>query len=276
MYDVIEKIGNTTVQHGKYNDRVYLMKLAPQDLPGIVADIEDLAQNQGYGKIIGKIPVSAKSIFLEKDYNVEASIPGFLGGKEDVFFLAKYLVPSREKPEDEDEIKEIRDLALTKKSPGEPSLLPKGFRAKVCSPEDAPEIASVYRTVFASYPFPIYDPDYIVDTMRSHVIYFAILQDDAIVAMSSSEMGVDKNAEMTDFATLPRYRRHGFAGYLLGLMECEMRERAIKTAYTIARSLSAGMNITFAKKGYEYGGTLRNNTNISGKIESMNIWHKQL
>jgi hypothetical protein len=34
------------------------------------------------------------------------------------------------------------------------------------------------------------------------------------------------------------------------------------------------MNITFAKCGYIFGGTLINNTQISGSIESMNLWHK--
>jgi hypothetical protein len=36
------------------------------------------------------------------------------------------------------------------------------------------------------------------------------------------------------------------------------------------------MNITFAKLGYRYGGRLINNTNISGSIESMNVWYKSL
>ena len=48
------------------------------------------------------------------------------------------------------------------------------------------------------------------------------------------------------------------------------------TYFSIARSLSAAMNITFAKNGYRYGGTLGNNTNIAGRIESMNIWYKHL
>ena len=40
--------------------------------------------------------------------------------------------------------------------------------------------------------------------------------------------------------------------------------------------MSAGMNITFSKNGYKYGGTLVNNTDISGQIESMNVWFKNL
>ncbi|MDD2310679.1 MAG: hypothetical protein PHH91_13970, partial [Desulfuromonadaceae bacterium] len=39
---------------------------------------------------------------------------------------------------------------------------------------------------------------------------------------------------------------------------------------------SFGMNITFARDGYSFGGTLTNNTNISGSLESMNVWYKTL
>lgn len=81
---------------------------------------------------------------------------------------------------------------------------------------------------------------------------------------------------MTDFATLPDWRGHGLAAPLLFHMENEIGKKGIKTAYTIARSASAGMNITFAKLGYCYAGRLKNNTNISGSIESMNIWYKPI
>jgi hypothetical protein len=59
-------------------------------------------------------------------------------------------------------------------------------------------------------------------------------------------------------------------------MEQDMKQRGYLTSYTIARSRSVGMNITFAKLEYIYAGTLINNTNISGQIESMNVWYKHL
>jgi putative beta-lysine N-acetyltransferase len=85
-----------------------------------------------------------------------------------------------------------------------------------------------------------------------------------------------QNVEMTDFATLPEYEGNGLAIYLLHNMENEMRNRKIKTAYTISRAVSYGINIIFAKMGYEYCGTLIKNTNISGNFESMNVWYKFL
>ncbi len=69
---------------------------------------------------------------------------------------------------------------------------------------------------------------------------------------------------------------NGYALFLLIHMEQEMTRLGFRTAYTIARAQSTGMNITFAKLNYDHGGTLVNNTNISGQIESMNVWYKAL
>lgn len=55
-----------------------------------------------------------------------------------------------------------------------------------------------------------------------------------------------------------------------------MADEGIKTAYTIARSTSFGMNKTFARQGFDFGGTLVNNTLIGDTIESMNVWYKAL
>ena len=146
-----------------------------------------------------------------------------------------------------------------------------------CLPADAEEMSEVYRAVFATYPFPIHDPAYLRETMTTHVAYFGIRRRGKIVALASSEMDTDAgNVEMTDFATLPEYRGHGLAKRILAVMEEKMRSRGLFMAYTIARSLSAGMNITFSRRDYRFGGTLINNTQISGRIESMNVWYKEL
>jgi putative beta-lysine N-acetyltransferase len=81
---------------------------------------------------------------------------------------------------------------------------------------------------------------------------------------------------MTDFATLPEARGKGLAGVLLSEMEKNMQRERIATAYTIARARSFGMNVVFARAGYTFAGTLVNNTNIAGGLESMNVWYKQL
>jgi beta-lysine N6-acetyltransferase len=61
-----------------------------------------------------------------------------------------------------------------------------------------------------------------------------------LTALASAEMDCGAgNAEMTDFAT--------------------------------ARAHATGMNIVFARQGYAIAGTLPNNTQINGDLESMNV-----
>ncbi len=81
---------------------------------------------------------------------------------------------------------------------------------------------------------------------------------------------------MTDFATMPDYRVGQSATHLLSKMELAMESQGITTLYTIARLNSPAMNKTFLKHSYKYAGTLINNTNISGKIESMNVFYKHI
>ncbi|MEJ2054291.1 MAG: putative beta-lysine N-acetyltransferase, partial [Calditrichaceae bacterium] len=152
-----------------------------------------------------------------------------------------------------------------------------GLKIKILDENNIDDLAELYKAVFKTYPFPIFDKDFLKDTMLSHIVYFGIYDKHQLIAAASSEMDISsRNAEMTDFATLPDYRGHNLSVNLLKEMEAEMRLRKMITLYTIARSHSPGMNITFAKLNYIYSGTLVNNTNISGKIESMNIWYKSL
>lgn len=81
---------------------------------------------------------------------------------------------------------------------------------------------------------------------------------------------------MTDFATLPDQRGKNLSVLLLNALEKSMKEQGITTLYTMARLNSIGMTKTFLKMDYCYSGTLIKNTNIAGKIESLNILYKHI
>jgi putative beta-lysine N-acetyltransferase len=113
--------------------------------------------------------------------------------------------------------------------------------------------------------------------MREGVRYFCIRLQGDIVAMAAAEVDAEaENVEMTDFATRPEWRGRGLAGALLRHMDGNMRADGIRTAYTIARATSRGMNAVFEHNGYRYAGFLKNNTQIGGTIESMTVWYKRL
>jgi putative beta-lysine N-acetyltransferase len=277
MYDRIEKLGRSTIQHGPLNRRIYLLKLHPADMPWIIPLLDRLALQEGYTKIFAKIPAFAADGFEHKGYRREAVVPRFYDDAIDGVFMGKYLERNRAHDPRAAEARKILEAAQRKREPGnrdEPHEPPRTERA---APADVREMSAVYREVFPSYPFPIHDPAYLRDTMDEYVTYFCIRDSGRIVSLSSAEVDRDaRNVEMTDFATLPSNRGAGHAIHLLGRMEDEMAHRGIITAYTIARSLSPGMNITFARLDYVFAGSLINNTNISGSIESMNVWYKHL
>ena len=277
MNDLIVKIAGSLIQHGPFNDRVYLMKLARDDFEYLPSIIEEIAQENNYSKIFSKIPVSAQEYFLSRGHIEEAHIPGFFNGDEGASFMAKYLSQVRMHETNSQENSSVLKAAISKSNVSKDVGLSDDEQLIVCSETDASQMADLYRQVFPSYPFPISDATYLLKTMSEESVYFGIRKNGKLVAVSSCEMDTsNSNVEMTDFATVPESRGKGYSYYLLGKMEDHMRGMGIKTAYSIARARSYGMNTVFSRHSYIHAGTLVNNTNISGGIESMNIWYKKL
>jgi beta-lysine N6-acetyltransferase len=277
MNDSLETFGRSLVHHGACSDRAYLMKLHAEDSGEIVRSLDTLASFHGYSKIFAKVPAWARERFLASGYVEEARIPGFYPEGDDVSFMGKFFTESRAREQEHQLVHDVLAAAESADVISSPTPLPSGFSARGAVEADAVEMAKIYSEVFASYPFPIHDPVFLRAAMEDSTIFFGIWNGTTIAALSSAEMDVcSASAEMTDFATPPAYRGNGFALFLLRKMEEAVRDRGIRTLFTIARAYSYGMNITFARNGYCFGGTLTNNTNISGRLESMNVWYKIL
>ncbi len=267
------------VQHGPENERIYLMRVDGDMSNGSIVKLVAEAEKRQYTKITAKIPKRLEAAFAAAGFVREAVIPGFFLGEEEAVFMSLFLSKQRSRlGENEGLIHDVLRKAEERESGARPQLA-KGFTWKVADAVMAPEIAELYGKIFETYPFPIHDPSYIQRTMADgSVVYYAALSSPgSIAALASSEL--DRQAlgvEMTDFATDTGVRGNGLAAFLLAQMERDMAEEGYRTAYTIARAVSYGMNLTFAGLGYAYGGTLVNNTNIGGQLESMNVWYKPL
>lgn len=278
-YDKIEKIDGALFQHGTSNNRLYLMKWDGKDERRVLETITHLLADNNYTKAFIKIPEEKVSVFKEYGFLEEARIPSYYNTSACVF-MGLFRDPSRSKVSEDDkkEIEKNLSIARGKQIDGgcKTVELSSGFTLRSLNKGDCASLAQLYRLVFKSYPFPIHTGEYLEKTMDENILYFGIFLGDSLVAASSAEMDFDTSSvELSDFAVNPSYRGKSFANVLLAEMEKEMKKQGIKTLYTIARALSAGMNCTFAKAGYEYSGTLVNNTNISGAIESMNVWYKK-
>ncbi len=275
--DTILRIGNSVVQHGPANDRVYLMKLAEEDLPGIARAVDDLGRRKGYSKLFAKVPSSAADHFRSLGFVSEARVPYMYRGKAAGHFMSKYLETERARPANATLIADVLEAAEQKADmPESPAEASQGGVVRLGS-DHAEALAELYGTVFDTYPFPVDDPAHIRKAMEDDTAFFGIFSGGRLVAASSAEMDMAwRCAEMTDFATLPECRGRGEATRLLAHMERAMVDMGIGVAYTIARAESYGMNIVFSRAGYTHAGTLQNNTQIAGKLESMNVWFRQL
>ncbi len=278
MIDKIEHFHSSTLQHGKHNDRIFLMETDPEKTCEIIDYIEFLSKKYKYTKIIAKVPIRFYKEFQKQGYIEEARIPNLYKGEFDGLFLAKYPEwnNKRNQEPNTNQIKKVINIAKSKPKSHQIKL-DEGFEFKQLNQNDTDEITSLFKKVFKTYPFNIFCKNFVRNSMNENVKYFGIKKDNELVSISSADM--DKkhlNAEMTDFATLPEYRGKNFALYLLKQMEKYLNVEGFKTAYATARSISYAMNITFAKNNYNYCNTLVNNTNIGGNIESLNVWHKNL
>jgi putative beta-lysine N-acetyltransferase len=275
--DVVLHRGKSVIQHGHFNNRVYVMKLSPEDIPDIIRFADDLSRKEGYTKIFVKVPESSAGIFASDGYISEATVPYFFHGEESAVFMAKYLDPTRKQVPDETKIGDALSVAFGHAGERTTHTLPEGFSLTHAHAGDAEDIASIYRNIFLTYPFPITDPDYIRETMQGSIRYYVIKKSHLVSAVASCEIDAEnRNAEVTDFATSPLFRGRGFAGLLLHAMEAGMKKEGVELAYTICRAGFGPINTVFAEAGYRYAGLLPNNTNICGSVESMNVWYKKL
>jgi len=276
--DVMEEFHGAMIQHGPCSERIYLIKIGKAQPRFLIDALRKLAEENNYGKIFAKVPVSLSPFFLSAGYVQEAMIPEFYKGGESASFLGLFLDPERARDRTVEVEEAVLERAKKKAGPNSPvKTLPEHLLLRRCIPEDAVPMAKLYAEVFPTYPFPINCPDYITKTMSENITYLCAENEAGLAALSSAEKDGDgANAEMTDFATLPTWRGHGLAGHLLARMEELMAKQGVITAYTIARAVSTGMNCVFSRAGYSYAGRLVNNTMISGSIESMNVWYKRL
>ncbi len=274
--DKVEILDNSIVQHGPLNDRVYLMKLDKNDLPDIVGKVCELGRQNGYTKLFAKVPAEAGPHFAQWGFVDEARVPNMYKGKSAGLFMCKYMDKGRSVLRDIKRRSEV--LHCADKMSQEKTKAIHTNKVDRLRTDDVFALAKLYSEVFETYPFPIHDPSYIRRSMMSSdTIFFGIRSGDELVAAASAELDIEwQCVEMTDFATTTKYRGNGAATSLLAYMERTLKERAFKTFYTIARAGSFGMNVVFSRNGYSLGGTLHNNTQIAGKLESMNVWYKQV
>ena len=196
------------MQHGRFSDRVYVMKLEAGAAPAVLARVDDLAERHGYGKIVAKCPTTVVPELLARGYRVEAEVPRLFGPEEDGAFVGRFLDAERAVDPRMDQVRDVLERARASRcrersddggrgtpvASGDASRrAAEGASApteiREAGPADAESLSACYAQVFDSYPFPIDDPVHLREAMEVGTRFFAAWHDGTVVAASWMEDG---------------------------------------------------------------------------------------
>lgn len=272
------------IKNGDYTVEVYIdsfnKRVRVDDLLGNISvamkKAEEIAKAQQAEKLIIKARKEQFIPLIEHGFLCEAEIDRYFLGSDLYFFCKYYSLERRTSSHwlaEDDIVKHVLRLEVNRHT----IMPPSEYKLKKITYEDADILASLYNEVFQIYPTPLNDPQYIKKTISEGTIYYCFQYNGKIVSAASAEVNTFyKNAELTDCATLPEHRKHGLMKILLVKLEEELKSDGIFCAYSIARSLSFGMNAALHQLGYRYRGRLMNNCYIFDKLEDMNVWVRDL
>lgn len=231
---------------------------------------------------IGKIIVYARD---DDDRGWERR--GFVGeGRIERFFLngrnasvwSRFLDEDRRENLRESDEDSIVELARRKSTRPVPDGFPEGFSCRVAVEGDARGVSELLGSTFRDYPDPI-DQQTVRRWISEGERLFRVVElDGELVACASADLDrANRNAELTDCATLPEMRGKGLMTSILKQLEDDCAgELGITDFYTLARAGEAGINIAFARLGYQFTGRLVNNCRMPDGWESMNAWCRSL
>ena len=260
-----------------YNRRIQVLGQRTKDYERLARDLASLAEINDLTKVFLKARESEIAAFQDQGYIREAKICGYFNG-QDAHVLSRFLSSSRLQPSSTDSDRQNLEELIKKTAASRERALEPEFTCRLAESSDVAPLAALYGKTFASYPFPVDNPEYVRKTMKTHVVYRIVTNSKGtILAAASGETNKELgHAEMTDFATTPEARGHGLATYLLTELEEDMRSRGIVNLHTLSRAGMAPMNAVFQSLGYRFTGTLIKNCSIGGKFEDMHCWCKQL
>jgi beta-lysine N6-acetyltransferase len=244
--------------------------------PLVLSKAEELARRHHAEKLIIKARSEDFLHLFEKGLQLEAVVDRYFLGSNAHFFSKFYTVDRKKNDHWITEDGMIHSIYQLDSSFDKP-FPPNEYELKKADESCAEELSGLYREVFQIYPTPLHDPEYVKKTMKEGTVYYVFFHQGNIVSAASAEVNnFYKNAELTDCATLKEHRKYGLMKIILRELERELKQLGIYCAYSIARSLSFGMNAVLYQLGYKYRGRLMNNCYIYDKLENMNMWVKNL
>lgn len=233
------------------------------------------AERLGRGRVVVLSAEPVAEGLRQAGFAEEGVIPGFYGGEDDCIVLGAY--PEAERgalaaPARVEEVQRIvSERADAIPSQGGP------IETRLANAEDAPALADLLGDTFAAYPTPSSDPAYIENAITLGTPFRVVEDDGEIVACASADLVPHaRTAELTDCATRPSHRGRGYMRAILRGLVDDLRAMGYPTAFTLARANIVGVNLAFARLGFELRGTMPRSCRIGEGLEDMNIWSRAI
>lgn len=270
------KIDSIKIYVDNTNKRVKIIDINNISSVENLKRIIHFSSRQHLGKVICYCDSKTYKYFDEAKFELEGKIDGYFKGK-DAFCMSYFIDRNRKKCNGVCSknllVKQCLDIKGT--------FIKQDKNFSYCirnaNENDIEEMTDLFAVVFSTYPSPVYDEEYLRETMKEKVLYKVATYNEKIISIASADMNKENlNAEITDCATYLNYRGKGILSNIIYSLECDLKNMGFITLYSLSRALVPGINIALSKHDYKYTGRLVNNCNMCDAFEDMNIWVKKI
>lgn len=262
--DLVQKVNAICVEDDK-TQTLRFDSVGDAQLSSFIPFIKQHAYKKGVKKLSVKVSDAQAIYFLQHGFKVEASILAYYG-LQDAIFLVYFLEEDQVQLNDKQH--HILDKALAK-------------QATNCEFLSQDEIVITAKTDTTENPIEKEQPIVFSGRMEvddnGDVMLFNATVDDEIVATAEAQYNQEDNAvEFSKFMTDPAVDIPVVIGALMNYMQFHYKERGCETAFTIVSANSLLINSVCAENQFDFGGTLKNELLIDGKLSHLNTWFKRL
>lgn len=232
----------------------------------------EAAAEQGRGRVVVLANPVVEQGLRSVGYRREGLMPNFYRGQEDCAVMGAYPDSERAELANPEPVAEVFSLLERKRGPGRKH---EPVPTRLAEVGDAPKLAALLAKTFEQYPTPSGDPEYLAEAIDEGIPFrIAEHEGEPIACASADLLRTARTAELTDCATRPEHRGRGLMQFILEDLMDDLRGMGYPTAFTLARAAIPGVNLAFARLGFELRGTMPQSCRIGEGIEDMNIWSR--
>lgn len=234
------------------------------------------ASKQHLGKVICYCNMETSDFFTNAGFKLDGKIPGYFKGK-DALCMSYFISSDREICSNFIEKNSLINKCSNVKNTFMPNHNNLDYIIRNANKNDIKEMIKLFSKVFSTYPYPIYDEEFLRENMDKKVLYKVAIYDGKIISIASANMDRENlNAEITDCATYPAYEGNGILSNIVHALECDLKFKGFITLYSLSRAINPSINYVLSKQNYSFTGRIVNDCNICSTFEDMNIWVKNI